>query len=133
MECITAMDNFDAVPLDAHGEPMLVATNEKDYQTYIAWLADYLFRPSEIFGDSLSEQEAGLELIGIEVEIADWIWTHPIDDYPPEDRVPPNGARHADIFHREAMSRTLSRVADRALRIKLIDRFYVELDHDAHK
>ncbi len=129
----TPMKSFNDIPENSRGEPMLVATNEQDYQIYIAWLADYLFRPSEISGQSLSEKEAGLELIGLEIEIADWIWTHPFEDYPPEDRVPPNGARHADIFHREAMSRTLSRVPDRATRIKLIHDFYVELDHDAHK
>ena len=32
-----------------------------------------------------------------------------------------------------AMSRVLSRVRDRVMRIKLIDHFYAELDCDAHK
>ena len=129
----TPMNSFDDIPADSRGELMLVAQNEKDYQIYIAWLADYLFRPSEICGGSLTEQEAGLELIGLEIEIADWIWTHPYDDYPPPDRLPLNGARHWDILHRETMSRTLSRVPDRALRVKLLSSFYTELLDDAYK
>ncbi len=112
---------------------MLAAGTEEDYAAYITWLADYLYRPTEIGREPLSEKEAGLELVGIETEIADWIWNHPFEDYPPEDRLPPNGARHADILHRQSMSDVLSRVPDRAIRIKLLKRFYLELAADASK
>lgn len=112
---------------------MLVAANEEDYWTYVEWLADYLHRPSANLEEPLSEKRAGIELIGIESEIASAIWRDPCSDYPPEDRLPANRARHADILHREAMSRILSRVPDRVVRIRLIDRFFVELDCDAHK
>jgi hypothetical protein len=119
--------------MDSLGQPMLAASNQTDYETYIAWLAGYLFRPAETSEKSLSENEAGLELIRLEIEVAAWIWAHPFEDYPPVDRRPPNGARHADILHRESMSQTLSRVPDRALRIKLLNSFYRELSDDAHK
>lgn len=112
---------------------MLVAQSEADFNAYIGWLSDYLYRPSAMSQQPLSDEEAGIGLIGIEIEIADWIWTHPIEDYPPEGSLPANGARHADILHREAMSAVLSRVPDRAVRIKLIHDFYTELDCDAHK
>lgn len=125
---------FDDIPVDSRGQPMLAASGESDYPAYIEWLADYLYRPSAEDDESnYSEEEAKGRLIDIEIEIADWIWTHPYDDYPPADRLPPNGARHADIFHREAMSRTLSRVPDRAVRVKLLNIFYRELSDDAHK
>lgn len=129
-----AMNNtFDQVPADARGEPMLVAAGEEDYRIYIEWLADYLYRPSAVAEEVLSEGCAGRKLIGIESEIASAIWMNSYEDYPPQDRLPANRARHSDILHREAMSRVLSRVPDRAVRIKLIDHFYTELDCDAHK
>ena len=113
---------------------MLAASGESDYPAYIEWLADYLYRPGAEDDESdYSEKEAKGRLIDIEIEIADWIWTHPYDDYPPADSLPPNGARHADILHREAMSRTLSRVSDRAVRVKLLNIFYRELSDDAYK
>lgn len=112
---------------------MLVAAGEEDYRIYIEWLADYLYRPGALAEESLSESCAGSELMGIESEIASAIWRNPYDDYPPQDRLPANLARHSDILHREAMSRVLSRVPDRAVRIKLIDHFYVELNCDACK
>jgi len=112
---------------------MLVAAGEEDYRIYIEWLADYLYRPSASTDETLSESSAGSKLMGIESEIASAIWMNPYDDHPPQDRLPANLARHSDILHREAMSRVLSRVPDRAVRIKLIDNFYVELNCDAHK
>lgn len=112
---------------------MLVAAGEEDYRIYIEWLADYLYRPNALDKEPLSESCAGRELMGIESEIASAIWMNPYDDYPPQDRLPANLARHSDILHREAMSRVLSRVPDRAVRIKLIDDFYVELNCDACK
>ena len=112
---------------------MLVASNEEEYQMYIAWLADYLFRPGEKPLKSLSKEEAGRELIKIETEIADWMWTHQFEDYPPSDSLPRNGARHADILFRQAISKILSRVPDRATRIVLLNSFYMELSVDAHK
>jgi hypothetical protein len=124
---------LNGVPLDALGAPMLSATNEADYQAYIDWLSDYLYRPEADLGEPLTEAQAGLELVEIEMEIADWIWTHPFDDYPPADRLPPSGARHWDILHREAISEVLSRVPDRRTRIRLLDSFYTELIADAHK
>ena len=112
---------------------MLTAANEEDYQTYIPWLAAYLFRPSEKLLESLSEEEARLELTKIEIEIADWMWTHQFEDYPPSNSLPRNGARHADILYRHAISETLYRVPDRAIRIELLNRFYAELNSDACK
>jgi hypothetical protein len=126
-------NGFDDIPLDLAGEPMRVAQSEREFIAYIEWLADYLFRPSAVQEASLSLAEAWSELVGIEIEIANWIWTHPFDDYPPEDLRPPSGARHWDILHREAMSRVLSRVQDRRTRTRLLNDFYTELNADANK
>ncbi len=112
---------------------MLVATREEDNRTYIEWLADYLYRPSAVPEEPLTEQRAGIGLIAIESEIASAIWDDPYADYPPQDRLPANLARHADILHRKAMSQVLSRVPDRAVRIKLLHGFYAELNRDARK
>jgi hypothetical protein len=126
-------NGFDDIPLDLAGEPMRVAQSEREFIAYIEWLADYLFRPSAVQEASLSLAEAWSELVGIEIEIANWIWTHPFDDYPPQERLPPNGARHWDILHREALCRILSRVPDRIARISLLNGFYTELNTDASK
>ena len=114
---------------------MLAAACEEDFMAYIDWLADYLYRPGAVPQDPLSEQGAGGELIGIEIEIMSAIWDgdDPYADYPPQDRLPANGAYHADILHRKAMSDVLSRVPDRATRIKLLHRFYDELNTDLRK
>lgn len=124
---------FDDVPKDASGNPMLVAACEEDYMAYIDWLADYLYRPFAGPQDPLSEQRAGIELVAIEIEIASAIWDDPSADYPPQDRLPANQASHADILHRKAMSEVLSRVPDRATRIKLLHNFYAELNADSRK
>jgi hypothetical protein len=126
---------FDDVPMDAAGNPMLAAACEEDYMTYIDWLADYLYRPGAVPEDPLPEQRAGIELIGIEIEIMSAIWEGDdlYADYPPQDRLPANGAYHADILYRKAMSHVLSRVPDRASRIKLLHRFYDELNTDLRK
>lgn len=102
---------------------------------YIDWLADYLYRPSAVPADPLPEQRAGIELIRIEIEIMSAIWDgdDPYADYPPQDRLPPSGAYHADILHRREMSDVLSRVPDRATRIRLLHRFYDELNTDLRK
>lgn len=124
---------FDEIPMDARGVPMLVAASDEDYGTYVEWLADYLYRPSAMPQEPLVEWLAGTALIGIESEIASAIWDDPYADYPPDNRLPDNLARHADILYREAMSLVLSRVPDRAVRIKLIHAFYAELNCDASK
>ena len=124
---------FDDVPTDAAGESMRAAQSEGEFNAYIEWLADYLYRPSAEPGPCFSPDEAWSELIGIEIEIANWIWTHPYEDYPPEDRVPPSGARHWDILHREAICRVLSRIPDSSTRVSLLRNFYTELIADAHK
>lgn len=128
------MNTFDDVPLDATGHPMLVAQSAEDFKAYIAWLGDYLYRPDvDDLEVPLSEQEAGLKLIRIEIEIASAIWKSPFDDYPPTDRLPPSGQRHGDILHRRDMSEVLSLVPERATRIRLIESFYAELNDDMAK
>jgi hypothetical protein len=112
---------------------MRSAQSEPDFVKYIEWLADYLYRPGALSELNLSPAEAWSKLIDIEIEIANWIWTHPFDDYPPADLLPSNGARHWDILHREAICQVLSRVPDRATRMRLLNNFYTELITDAHK
>lgn len=126
---------FEDVPLDASGNPMLAAGCEEDQMIYIDWLADYLYRPGAVPQDPLSDQDAWIKLIRIEIEIMSAIWEgdDPYADYPPQDRLPGNGAYHADILHRKAMSEILSRLPDRATRIKLLHRFYDELNTDLCK
>ena len=124
---------FDDVPLDAFGDLMLVAGCEVDFMTYIAWLADYLYRPVGAIEAPFDEDRAGRELIAIESAIATAIWANPWKDYPPGNLLPASGARHADILHRREMSEVLSHVTDRAVRIRLVHHFYDELNRDAHK
>lgn len=130
---IAMTTTFDEVPADASGNPMLVAACEDDFSIYIEWLADYLYRPNSVPEEPLSQQRAGLALIEIEAEIAAVVWNDPYDDYPPEDRLPPNLARHADILHRKSISLVLSRVPDHAIRLKLLQEFYAELNRDLCK
>ncbi len=130
---MTVPPGFDGVPADEQGRPILVARSEEDYRAYIAWLADFLYRPD--LANCINDEVPGTSpsLMSIEIDIADILWRNPYDDYPPPETIPPSGAMHADIFHRAAMSRILSRVHDRPTRIRLIDDFYSELYLDARK
>lgn len=128
-----AREEFNDVPSDSDGKPMLVATCEEDFNVYVTWLAGYLYRPIPGSEEPLPEESAGIEIIGIESDIAHAIWNDPHAHYPPPDRLPPNGARHADILHQAALSKILSRVPDQAIRIKLLRRFYKELNRDMSK
>ena len=109
-------------------------STHEEFEFYLNWLADYLYRP-EAFGggEALCEADAYGPLIRIEIEIADKIWKAPYDDYPPPEKIPANGAKHADILHRRQMAETLSRVPDRAIRVRLLHRFYSELIADMYK
>jgi hypothetical protein len=113
------------------GQPLNVARTEAEFEQYIAWLADYLYRPSAQMPASatLSLEEAWSRVIAIEIEIAGWMWDHPFGDYPPDNYQP----RHADILHRVELCKILSRVPDPADRREVLRRFYVELDSDALK
>lgn len=122
------------VPLDLDGNPMLAAQNPRDVEIYVNWLGDYLYRPtSEDLGATLSEDAAWGAVIKIEIEIADFFWTRWGEDWPPEDKRPSNGARHADILHRKELSRILSRVPEISTRVRLLKGFYQELIDDFHK
>ncbi len=130
---ITMKAKFDEMPTDSCGNPMLVATNEVEFQEYIGWLADYLHRPNALHEEPLSQHDAAIALIEIEIEIAESVWKAPFDDYPPNDRLPDNLVRHADILHRKSISLVLSRVPDQEIRVKLLYDFYAELNRDIRK
>ena len=93
--------SFDDVPITASGERLLKTSTDEEFEFYLNWLADYLYRP-EAFGggEALCEADAYGPLIRIEIEIADKIWKAPYDDYPPPEKIPASGAKHADILHR---------------------------------
>jgi hypothetical protein len=122
---------FSAVPKGVDGKPMNVAGNDENYAIYLDWLADYLHRPSSMMPPSanLSLEKAWSRVSRIESEIAEWIWQHPFDDYPPDNYQP----RHSDILHRVELCRILSRVLDHADRRELLHRFYRELNIDLSK
>jgi hypothetical protein len=122
---------FSAVPTDTDGRPLNVTCDERTYDLYLDWLADYLHRPGSQMppSASLTLDEAWPPVSRIETEIASSLWEHPFGDYPPDDLQP----RHADILHRIELSRILSRVRDHADRRELLHRFYRELEIDAHK
>src|SRR5262245_10591148 len=122
---------FAGVRLDVTGEPVNVGSTRENYDAYLNWLGDYLYRSSEYMPESaiLSVGAAWPAVSYIESEIASWIWEHPFDDYPPDNYQP----RHADILHRVQLSRILSRVPVHDDRRVLLHRFYRELDVDSHK
>jgi hypothetical protein len=122
---------FSDVPRDSLSRPINVADDKETFEAYLDWLANYLHRPSPKMTSSahLSLDQAWAKVSHIETEIAFWIWEHPFDDYPPDNYQP----QHADILHRVELSRILSRVPLHADRRELLDRFYRELEIDAHK
>lgn len=122
---------FSDVPRDLDGQPLNVARTLAEFEGYISWLADYLYRPEAQIPDpaTLSLEQAWSSISPIEVEIAAWIWDHPSEDYPPDNCQP----RHADILHRRELSGILSRVPDHDDRRELLHRFYGELNSDALK
>lgn len=101
---------------------------EDEYNFYIEWLADYLHRPIEGVA-ALEEKEARLAVVGVEIDMASDLWERTFE----EDRIIPIGPRHADFLYREDLSRVLSRVSDRDLRIRLIHWLYREFNIDAYK
>jgi hypothetical protein len=126
---------FDDALLDVDNRPVLAAHTEAEFQAYTAWLADYLYRPDQEPDAAmlLSREDAWSQLIGIEIDIADKIWTSPFGEYPSEEQIPPSGQRHVDILHRRELSQVLSRVADGATRVSLLRDFYIELLTDLAK
>lgn len=113
--------NFSEVPRHpVTGEPINLASDEQTYAFYLDWLAEYLYRPSPMMPASatLSLKDAWFRVAGLEMEIAQWIWDHMFDDYPPDNHQP----RHADILHRVELSRILSRVPSHYDRRELLDR-----------
>jgi len=110
---------------------MNVARTQAEFDAYINWLADYLYRPRPQMPPSatLSLEQGWSSVVSIEIEIAAWIWEHPFDDYPPDNYRP----RDADILHRPELSRILSRVPGCDDRRELLLRFYRELERDAMK
>ena len=126
--------SFDDVPITASGERLLRTTTDDEFAFYLNWLADYLYRPESLgCGEVLDEDDARGLLIGIESEIAGKVWTAPYDDYPPPEKIPASGAKHADILHRRQMADILSRVPDLDTRVRLLHRFYTELTRDLYK
>jgi hypothetical protein len=123
--------NFSGVPFDEDGKPINITRDERSYDIYLDWLADYLYRPSSRMPASavLSLEEAWNRVGSFETEIAFWLWEHPFDDYPPDNYQP----KHADILHRVEFSRVLSRVPEHADRRELLHRFYQDLEIDSHK
>jgi len=119
---------FADVPADANGGPLYCATDAEDFEAYIAWLADYLYRPAAD-ATPLALQDAWSQVASIETEIASWIWEHPWEDYPPDNYQ----LRHADILHRPQLSHILSRVVLHNDRRELLHRFYWELAVDSCK
>jgi len=122
---------FSGVPRNQDGRPLNVARTQAEFDVYIDWLADYLYRPRPQMPPSatLSLEQAWSSVVSIEIEIAAWFWDQPSDDYPPDNYRP----RDADILHRPELSRILSRVPDHDDRRELLDRFFSELDRDASK
>jgi hypothetical protein len=122
---------WNDVPMDADGQPLLVARSKRSYDHYLKWLADYLYRPSkaDLKKSPLSIDAAWGLVIVIEIEIASWIWDHPFDDYPPGERK----VGHVDFLHRKELSEILSRVPSHSDRLEVLDRFYGELARDAAK
>jgi hypothetical protein len=129
---IPVPESYVDVPL-YEGNPLLSAHGEEEINFYLEWLADYLFRPGGADQSVLTDEEARIEILDIECEIAYRLWDNPFEDYPREDELPGNGARHADILHREKMCAVLSRVPSREYRIWLLHRFYREFYRDFHK
>ena len=124
---------FEDLPEWRDGTLLMRAQDPEQYDFYLAWLADYLYRP-EPATPPLTEEEAAIQVIGIESDIAEWIWEHPFEDYPfTEKEQHPELPGHADICHRKELSSILSRVHDKNTRIKLLHRFYTELEIDSHK
>ncbi len=123
---------FCGVPTDPlTSERINRARDERTYDLYLDWLADYLYRPSAKMPvkAQLSLEAAWSRIISYEIEIAEWIWDHPWQNYPPDNYQP----RHMDILHRVELSKILSRVPDHADRRELLDRFYQELGRDEQK
>ena len=136
MRATTAMKerpakSFSAVPYREDGRPLNVARTEAEFERYIAWLADYLYRPKTrmpILGGSLARTGLVFHHWSRNRDRG-WIWDHPFDDYPPDNYQP----RHADILHRPELSKILSRVPDHKERRELLGRFYSELNTNALK
>jgi hypothetical protein len=121
-------DDFDAVP-DMDGEPLTVANSEEEFDFYVEWLADYLYRPQDGQGH-LSFKEARGPVIGIEMEIIDLIWTNHMKSI---DDLDSTEAKHMDFYHRRRLSGILSQVADRHDRVALVHYLYRELLIDLYK
>ena len=124
---------FEDVPDWKDGTLLMSTRSPEQCEFYLAWLADSLHRPKPS-ESPLAENDAAVQIIGIESDIAEWIWEHPFEDYPfTEQEQHPELPSHADICHRKELSSVLSRVPDKDTRVRLLDRFYSELDIDSHK
>src|SRR6476646_2425178 len=97
---------FSAVPYREDGQPLNLARTEAEFEHYISWLPEYLYRrrPQMPPLAILSLEHAWTYVSSIQIEIAGWILDHPFDDYPPDNYQP----RHEDILHRPELSKILS-------------------------
>ena len=122
---------FDDVPI-YQGRRLFRARGEQEYSFYLSWLADYLYRPMP--GQTwLLYGEASRRIVGIESEMADWVWERPIMDHPTPSHEGHDRPGHADFSHRKELSAILSAVFEKQDRVKLLDWLYQELDADARK
>ncbi len=111
-----------------HGCRLDYTTSEEEFEFYLAWLADYLYRPVEGVWP-LSWQEAQLAVVGIESDMASDLWARSFE----EDRINAIGPRHADFLYRADLSRILSLVPSRQKRVELVRWLYQEFSIDARK